>query len=94
MVVSEDIEMKWDGIWQEVNMQFEEELQKKQELQVFFGKMFFVWEGNHRTVAWMQAIKESYERNRGKHCRVLCTVIDPTKVSKIALLSSLQRMNV
>ncbi|MCO5586320.1 hypothetical protein L7F22_040259 [Adiantum nelumboides] len=28
-----------------------------------------------------------------KHSRILCTIIDPTKVPEIALLSSLQRMN-
>ncbi|KAI5068628.1 hypothetical protein GOP47_0016973 [Adiantum capillus-veneris] len=50
-------------------------------------------EGNHRTVAWIAAIREKFSTCKEKHCRVLCTIIDPTKVPEIALLSSLQRMN-
>lgn len=56
-------------------------------------KMFYVWEGNHRTVA-LQAVKEMFSKSKEKHYRVLCTFIDPTKVFEIAFLTSLQRMNV
>lgn len=77
----------------DVNDEFEKELESDPKLSSLCGHMFFVWEGNHRTVAWTQAIKEKFSTSKEKHSRVLCTIIDPTKVPEIALLSSLQRMN-
>ena len=89
----EAIMEEWDPIWRQVNLEFEEELVLHPQFECLSQKMFFVWEGNHRTVAWQSAIQEMYSSNKDKHCRVLCTVIDATKVSEIALLTSLQRMN-
>lgn len=89
----DEIMEDWDPLWKEINIEFEEELALRPELECLSNKMFYVWEGNHRTVAWRAAIKEKFSLVRKKHCRVLCTIIDPTKVSEIALLSGLQRMN-
>lgn len=89
----DELKENWDPLWVEINAEFEMELQNNPKLSQFVDHMFFVWEGNHRTVAWIEAIKEKFSTSREKHCRVLCTIIDPTKVSEIALLSSLQRMN-
>ncbi|KAI5082090.1 hypothetical protein GOP47_0001833 [Adiantum capillus-veneris] len=96
--VTDEIMKEWDPLWNEVNEEFEMDLQNNPKfdnpkLSNFVGHFFFVWEGNHRTVAWIQAIKEKISTSKDKHCRVLCTIIDPTRVPKIVLLSSLQRMN-
>ncbi|MCO5611907.1 hypothetical protein L7F22_066166 [Adiantum nelumboides] len=72
---------------------FEDELASQPQLESLSQKMFYVWEGNHRTVAWQDAIMEMFSTQREKYCRVLCTIIDPTKVFEIALLTSLQRMD-
>ena len=91
MTVVDDNAMKrWDAIWHQINEEFECEIRSRDELCFLSGKMFYVWEGNHRTVAWMAAITERFVNTRAKHCRVLCTLIDPTRVSEIALLSSFQ----
>ncbi|KAI5080347.1 hypothetical protein GOP47_0005826 [Adiantum capillus-veneris] len=91
--VSDAIRDSWDPIWIYVNQNFENEVASRPELHILSERMFFVWEGNHRTIAWHAAIKEKFSMVKEKHCRVLCTVIDPTKVPEIALLASLQRMN-
>ncbi|MCO5602547.1 hypothetical protein L7F22_056680 [Adiantum nelumboides] len=92
-IVPYDIKNNWDAIWKDINNEFEQELSKSMQLKDLSNHMFYVWEGNHKTMAWMEAIQEKFSNSKEKHCRVLCTVIDPTKVSNIALLNSLQRMN-
>ncbi|KAI5054805.1 hypothetical protein GOP47_0029950 [Adiantum capillus-veneris] len=93
-IVTDDIKKKWDPLWREINEEFESELKGQSRFAELSDHMFYVWEGNHRTLAWTEAIKEKFSTSKEKHCRVLCTIIDPTKVPEIALLSSLQRMNV
>ncbi|MCO5613200.1 hypothetical protein L7F22_067476 [Adiantum nelumboides] len=92
-IVDESIQRDWDPIWHEVNKEFEADLVLKPELQELMGHMFYVWEGNHRTMTWTSTIKECFKETKVKHCRVLCIIIDPTRVSEIALPTSLQRMN-
>ncbi|KAI5055425.1 hypothetical protein GOP47_0028946 [Adiantum capillus-veneris] len=91
-LVTDEIKATWGPLWNEINDEFKCELKKKPKFQVLVNHMFYVWEGNHRTVAWTEANKERFSTSKEKHCRVLCTIIDPTKVLEIALLSSLQRM--
>ncbi|KAI5064833.1 hypothetical protein GOP47_0019528 [Adiantum capillus-veneris] len=92
-LVIDEIKATWGPLWNEINDEFECELKKKPKFQDLVNHMFYVWEGNHRTVAWTETLKERFSTSKEKHCRVLCTIIDPTKVHEIALLSSLQRMN-
>ncbi|MCO5561207.1 hypothetical protein L7F22_014828 [Adiantum nelumboides] len=83
----DDIKNKWDAIWKDINNEFEQELSKSVQLKDLSSHMFYVWEGNHKTVALMEAIQDKFSNSKEKHCCVLCTIIDPTKVSKIALLT-------
>lgn len=93
-VFEDEIKEHWDPLWREINEEFELELKCQPKFGELSNHMFYVWEGNHRTLAWTEAIREKFSTSKEKHCRVLCTIIDPTKVPEIALLSSLQRMNV
>ncbi|MCO5613021.1 hypothetical protein L7F22_067295, partial [Adiantum nelumboides] len=83
----------WDPVWNDINDEFEAELRQKPKFEDLRDHMFYVWEGNHRTLAWIEAIREKLSTSQERHCRILCTVIDPTKIPEFALLSSLQRMN-
>lgn len=42
----------WDDHWRASNKEFELMLPKDEVLQTFCGKMFFVWEGNHKVFEW------------------------------------------
>ncbi|MCO5556645.1 hypothetical protein L7F22_010196 [Adiantum nelumboides] len=92
-LVDEGIMNKWDPLWIEINKEFEEQISSNPILGILANHMFYVWEGNHRTVAWMDAIQERFFDRKEKHVCVLSTIIDPRKVSKISLLSCFQRMN-
>ncbi len=91
--VTNEVRDLWSPLWQEVDSEFEDDLSGNPKWQFMTNKMFFVWEGNHRTTAWMQVINDCYKDTKSRHIRVLCSLIDPTRVSEIALLASLQRGN-
>lgn len=91
--VDETITNTWDRHWQAINAEFEEELESKEEWSMLRGKMFFVWEGNHRTAAWMECINESFANNKGKHIRVQAEFIVPNEKDEQLLVATLQRIN-
>lgn len=62
--VTNEIRATWDFQWKAIDKEFEHELKLKKELSFMSNKMFYVWEGNHRTVAWMELISEKYKDNK------------------------------
>ena len=44
------------------NDAFEKILQTDEDSKVFSGKMFMVWDGNHRLQAWLPIINRDYTR--------------------------------
>jgi len=52
LLVSDVIKASWSPAWQEANDNFEEWLSKDPDFASLMGKMFYVWEGNHRLTAW------------------------------------------
>ena len=57
--VSDDIQASWSTFWQEANEEFDTMLQNDSDLAHLAGKMFYVWEGNHRLTAWWRG-RHSY----------------------------------
>ncbi|MCO5546847.1 hypothetical protein L7F22_000284 [Adiantum nelumboides] len=91
--VDDTITSTWDRHWQAINAEFEEELQSKEEWSMLAGKMFFVWEGNHRAAAWMGCINETFANIKGKHIRVQAEFIIPNEKDEQVLVATLQRIN-
>lgn len=91
--VTSEMRASWDAHWQTTDREFESELRSKKSLSFLSNKMFYVWEGNHRTVAWMELITEKYKDNKEWHLRVFSTVVDPTRLSEVSLLAGFLRMN-
>ncbi|MCO5563306.1 hypothetical protein L7F22_016946 [Adiantum nelumboides] len=87
--VTDEVRASWSPLWQEVDSEFEKDLSGNSDWEFMRNKMFFVWERNYQTIAW----SDCYKDTKSRHIRVLCSLIDPTRVSKIALLASLQRGN-
>lgn len=77
MDVSEDLVQKWGPHWRKVNDDFEKELEADEDLAQLRGRMFFVWDGNHRVTAWTRAISTSHADEPEWHIRVQCIVLDP-----------------
>ena len=75
--VTEEVMSSWSPLWQSANQAFEEELQGDPDLRQFSGKMFFVWEGNHRLHAWLRHINNHHGEDPEWHISVHCILLDP-----------------
>ncbi|MCO5547439.1 hypothetical protein L7F22_000888 [Adiantum nelumboides] len=92
--VDDDIIKTWDKNWQLVNKEFEDEISSREEWSMLRGKMFYVWEGNHRTASWIESIKEMYRNDTKKHVRVMAQFIVPNQQEEMRLIAALQRINI
>ncbi len=82
----------WGPNWKRVNDDFELELEADEELAHYRGKMFFVWDGNHRVTAWMRHIRNCHADEPEWHIRVHCIILDPR--GQVAnLLNSMSDVN-
>lgn len=91
--VDDDITKTWDKNWHLVNKEFEDELLANEQWSILRGKMFYVWEGNHRTASWLESIREVARNDKKKHVRVLAQFIVPTLQDEMKLIAALQRLN-
>ncbi|MCO5566770.1 hypothetical protein L7F22_020450 [Adiantum nelumboides] len=92
--VDDDIIKTWDKNWQLVNKEFEDEISSREEWSMLRGKMFYVWQGNHRIASWIESIKEMYRNDKKKHVRVMAQFIVPNQQEEMRLIAALQRINI
>jgi hypothetical protein len=85
LLVSEDIRASWSSYWQEANDEFDSMLQNDSDLSHLVGKMFYVWEGNHRLTAWYRHINKYHSMEKDWHISVDCIVVDPRNCTAIFL---------
>lgn len=91
--VTVEIKSKWDKHWITVNDEFEKEIEGDETWSFLSNKMFYVWEGNHRTASWMESIKEIWSNNKQCHIRVHAQFISPQPKDELKLIAALQRFN-
>ena len=85
LLVSDDIRASWSSLWQESSDEFDAMLEKDSDLSQFVGKMFFVWEGNHRLTAWLRHINKHHSMDKDWHISVDCIVVDPRNCAAVFL---------
>lgn len=83
--VSDDIKSSWSSFWQEANEEFDSMLLNNSDLAHLAGKMFFVWEGNHRLTAWSRHIDKHHSLDKDWHISVDCIVVDPRNSTAVFL---------
>jgi hypothetical protein len=86
--VTDEIIATWSESWIAVNAEFEHLLQSDADLRVFSGKMFMVWDGNHRLQAWLSIINEDHGLDRSWHFSVesIILVVNGDVASLVASL--------
>ena len=57
---SDDEMSKWDPIWREKNKMFTSYLDSRPELNILKNLKFFICDGNHRRITWMNVIERCY----------------------------------
>jgi hypothetical protein len=83
--VSDDIRTSWSPLWQEASDVLDSMLQDDSDLSYLVGKMFFVWEGNHRLTAWQRHIIKHHSMDKDWHISVDCIVVDPRSCTAVFL---------
>ena len=83
----------WSANWVLANDRFEEQLNADDDLKVFSGKMFMVWDGNHRLQAWLPIINREHAHDLDWHYAVesIVLVIKGEVASAIATLHHVNR---
>ena len=69
--------VKWSTEWKEVNDEFEKNLLGDDDLNIFSGNMFMVWDGNHRLKTWMPIIEQFHAHDMNWHFCVEGVILDP-----------------
>jgi hypothetical protein len=67
---------KWDVLWREKNEVFNRYLESRLELKFLKNLKFFICDGNHRRIAWMNLIDRCYTLREKWHCVVDCIILD------------------
>ncbi len=67
---------EWDPLWKEKNVAFEEYVDSQPALKFLKNLKFFVCDGNHRCLAWMNVISRMYSTNPDWHCAVDSIILD------------------
>ena len=91
--VTPTIRESWSANWVLANERFEEELNADDDLKVFSGKMFMVWDGNHRLKAWLPIINREHAYDPDWHYAVesIVLTIKGDVASAIATLHHVNR---
>ena len=78
----------WSTNWVLANNQFEEQLNGDNDLKIFSGKMFMVWDGNHHLQTWLPIINSEHGAEPRWHYAVesIVLVIQGELASAIATL--------
>jgi hypothetical protein len=86
--VTDEIKTTWSENWATTNAEFELLLQNDPDLRVFSGKMFMVWDGNHRLKAWLPIINEDHGHDISWHFSVesIILVVNGDVASLVASL--------
>jgi hypothetical protein len=66
-LVTDDIIRKWSSAWDQLDNEFDIELNSDPDLKPLRGKMFFIYDGNHRYTAWKRYIDEAKMENMDWH---------------------------
>jgi hypothetical protein len=74
MVTDED-QATWNVYWKTRDREFEAFLQSNDDLKFVSNRMFFVWDGNHRLLAWSDHIYKVHRNELSWHYRVRSIVL-------------------
>ena len=81
-----DVEMgKWDPIWREKNELFTHYLDSRRELKQMKNLKFFICDGNHRRLAWMNVIDRCYTSFPKWHFLVDCIVLETKERTELVM---------
>ena len=75
----------WDPIWRKKNEVFTRYLDSQSELKFMKNLKFFIWDGNHRRLAWMNVIDKCYPVNPKWYFLVDCILLETKGCSELVM---------
>jgi hypothetical protein len=86
--ITDEIVASWSQNWASMNAEFEHLLQSDDDLQMYSGKKFMVWDGNHRLQAWLPIINDDHGQDQSWHFSVesIILVVNGDVASLVASL--------
>ena len=82
--VTSELMESWSTHWRNASAEFDDYLKNNDVLNKFVGKMFWVWDGNHRLQAWRSVIDKVHPGDAHWHISVDSILLNPS--SDIAVL--------
>jgi hypothetical protein len=86
------VEALWGLLWKEKNDKFEEFLQGDVNLRLLFGKMFHIWDGNHKLQMWFPYIEIVHPLEANWHIYVDSFALD-SKIGLVKLLTTMIKLD-
>lgn len=74
--VTQEIKAKWSPLWIAESDKFDNRMAADPSLVQFVGKMFWVWEGNHRLTAWYRQVNRVHPNEEKWHISPMCICLD------------------
>jgi hypothetical protein len=82
----------WSLHWKQKNEEFEAFLKANVNLSSLFGKLLYVWDGNHRLQTWLPCINSIHPNDVDWHVSVRNFVLDTT-CELVELLITMTNLN-
>ena len=92
-VVMEAMRKEWSKLWQKEDKEFESVLNSSPYLKKFSNRMFYVWNRNHRLLAWYIFITSNQRSNPAFHVPVKAIVLKVEENNKKELLHAMTEWN-
>ena len=92
-VVTEDARASWSPLWRKEDMEFEACLAAHPDLRKYSNMFFFIWDGNHRHIAWTDIIRSRHADDALFHVPVRSVIINVSSENRNMLLHAMTDWN-
>ena len=83
----------WSDLWRKEDLEFEARLAKNPALGKYSNRFFYVWDGNHRHIAWMDVISALHKDDAFFHVPVRSVFINVSSENCNMLLHAMTDWN-
>ena len=91
--MDDEVRASWSPHWTQANAIFESQLDADLSFTSYKNKMFFVWDGNHRFLAWKNYIDRVHTEDYERHVFVDSIILAPQPDDIPSLLTAMHDIN-
>ncbi|KAG0606119.1 hypothetical protein M758_9G115400 [Ceratodon purpureus] len=91
--VTEADRSSWSDLWQKEDLEFEARLLSNPDLKKYSDRYFYVWDENHRHIAWSELINSLHKHDASFHVSARSIIINVTPANCNMLLHAMTDWN-